>query len=69
MNRFPERLKSLREGKSLSQDKLGREWNASRDAICTCEKGKACPTEDGLIALADYFDVSLDYLVGRSDQR
>ena len=68
LNRFSERLKSLREGKSLSQDKLGKELNVSRYAIYTYEKGKACPTVDGLIALADYFDVSLDYLVGRTDE-
>ena len=33
------------------------------------EAGKNRPDFDGLIALADYFDVSLDYLVGRSDRR
>ena len=36
--------------------------------IATFE-GKNRPDFDGLIALADYFDVSLDYLVGRSDRR
>ena len=34
----------------------------------TNEAGKNRPDFDGLIALADYFDVSLDYLVGRSDR-
>ena len=31
------------------------------------EAGDRTPTFEGLIAIADYFDVSLDYLVGRSD--
>ena len=68
MNLFPERLKLLREKNGLSQDKLGKALGLSRYAIYTYEKGKACPTVDGLITIADYFDVSLDYLVGRSDQ-
>ena len=33
------------------------------------ESGGRKPTLDNLIVLADYFDVSLDYLVGRSDHR
>ena len=43
--------------------------NVSRWAVHNYEAGKNRPDFDGLIALADYFDVSLDYLVGRSDRR
>ena len=38
-------------------------------SIYTYEKGRSEPNIDGLIALADFFDVSIDYLVGRTDRR
>lgn len=65
---FAERLKELRTSSGLSQDSLGKIAGVSRYAIYTYEKGKAFPTVEGLIALADYFDVTTDYLLGRSDQ-
>lgn len=40
----------------------------SPDAIRRYERGEAKPTVDSLIAIADYFGVSLDYLCGRVDQ-
>lgn len=41
----------------------------SRYAVYTYENGKAFPTVEGLLALAEYFDVSTDYLLGRTDVR
>ena len=41
----------------------------TRWSVHNYETGKNRPDYDGLLALADYFDVSLDYLVGRSDRR
>lgn len=67
MEKFAERLKLLREEHGLSQDKLGKEIGVSRYAIYTYEKGKASPTVEGLVMLADYFDVTTDYLLGRTD--
>lgn len=64
---FAERLKQLRNERSLSQDALGKEMGISRYAIYTYESGKAFPTVEGLLALADYFDVTTDYLLGRTD--
>lgn len=69
MGFFAERLKLLRDEQSISQDTLGKQIGVSRYAVYTYEKGKAYPNVEGLIALADYFGVSLDYLVGRSDVR
>lgn len=67
MEKFAERLKLLREERGLSQDKLGKEIGVSRYAIYTYEKGKAFPTVEGLVMLADHFDVTTDYLLGRTD--
>ncbi len=39
----------------------------SRYAVYTYENGKAFPTVEGLLSLAEYFDVSTDYLLGRTE--
>ena len=67
MNKFPERLKQLRDVRGVSQAAVSKEIGVSRYAIYSYEKGKTAPTLDGLIMLADYFDVTTDYLLGRSD--
>ena len=69
MATFSERLKQLREEHGLTQDMLGKEAGVSRYAIYTYEKGKAFPTVEGLLALADFFDVGTDYLLGRTNVR
>ena len=69
MATFEERLTKLRTKAGVSQQAIGDALNVSRWAVHNYEAGKNRPDFDGLIALADYFDVSLDYLVGRSDRR
>ena len=69
MTIFAERLKLLRGERGITQDVLGAKIGVSRYAIYTYEKGKAFPTVEGLVAVADYFDVSMDYLLGRTDVR
>ena len=65
---FGERLKQLRVVKNLTQKQLAIETETSERGIQNYEMGIRKPAFDVLIALADYFDVSLDYLVGRSDE-
>ena len=64
---FSERLLLLRKSNGLTQKKLATEMNLSELAIQNYESQRRKPAFDVLIALADFFDVSLDYLVGRSD--
>jgi len=64
---FGMHLKSLRQAKGITQKQLGLETGTSERGIQNYEMGVRKPTYDILLALADYFDVSLDYLVGRSD--
>ena len=67
-NIFSIRLKLLRETKEISTQKLADALGLkSKGSITQFEKGMNLPSFITLIALADYFDVSLDYLVGRSD--
>lgn len=64
---FSEHLAALRKEKNLSLVALGQQLGVTDEAIRLLEKGKRSPSFEILCALADYFDVSLDYLVGRSD--
>ena len=66
-NIFSERLLYCRKQSGLSQKALANILGISDAAITMMEKSKRSPSFEILIALADYFDVSLDYLVGRSD--
>jgi transcriptional regulator with XRE-family HTH domain len=60
-------LKQLRTSHNITQKQLAEAIGASERGVQNYELGTRKPTYDMLIALADYFDVSLDYLVGRSD--
>lgn len=64
---FSDRLVLLRKSRRLTQKQLALNLQMSELAIQHYEAQRRKPAFDVLIALADYFDVSLDYLVGRSD--
>lgn len=64
---FAARLKELRTARGLTMDALAKEIHGTKAAIGNFENANKKPSLDAIIALADYFDVSLDYLVGRSD--
>lgn len=63
------RLKELRENKGITQKQLSEETGMSFQSISFYEHGEREPGVKALISLADYFNVSIDYLVGRSDKR
>jgi transcriptional regulator with XRE-family HTH domain len=65
--KYKERIKELRTSRGLTQKQLAKETGLSERGIQNYELGERVPTLQAAIALADYFDVSLDYLVGRSD--
>ncbi|BBH22328.1 transcriptional regulator [Paenibacillus baekrokdamisoli] len=64
---FGNRLTELRNKKGLSQYGLADCLSFSRTQIANYEQGKREPDFATLIKLADFFDVSLDFLIGRSD--
>lgn len=64
---FPKRLKFLREQKGLTQEELASILNISRSALSLWEIGKREPNQETLRLFAEYFDVSVDYLLGRTD--
>lgn len=64
---FSDRLKSLRAEKNLKQSELAAIIGVRNTAISMMESSERGPSAEVLCALADYFNVSLDYLVGRTD--
>lgn len=66
---FSTRLRELRKSKNVNQTALGNDVGVTLKQIQRYEHGLNEPTLSVLIALADYFNVSLDYLCGRSDVR
>lgn len=66
---FSERLKKLRKEKNLLQSDLAVIFNVAQPTVGGWESGARAPGYDTLLAIANYFDVSIDYLLGRSDNR
>lgn len=65
MKEFAERLLELRKEQKISQAKLAKEIDVSFSVVCYWETDRSEPTAPNLIKLADYFNVSVDYLLGR----
>ena len=62
------RLKQLRKEAGISQLKLALDLNTNQNTISRYETGERDAGYDMLIKIADYFDVSIDYLLERTDQ-
>jgi len=68
MKAVAERLKNLREGLKLPQTKIAQMIGTSQVSINRYESDKGSPTLETLLWYADYFDVSLDWVFGRTDK-
>lgn len=60
---FADTLKKLRTAKGLTQVQFAKEFNISSGTIAMWETGKRMPDADMLKRIANYFDVSIDYLL------
>lgn len=69
MENFVERFRALRTEKHISYQGIADAIHVSLRALKYYSTGEREPSLSVLISLADFFDVSLDYLVGRSDRR
>ena len=61
------RIKELRKKKGISQLRLATDLNTTQNTISRYETGEREPGIVELIKIADYFNVSVDYLIGRTD--
>lgn len=61
------RLKEIRKARGISQVRLAIELNMNQNTISRYETGEREPSLADLIRIADYFEVSIDYLLCRTD--
>lgn len=66
---FKDKLVELRKEKKLSQSQLGEILSITQRSLSRLENGETFPDEQTLNAIADYFDVSVDYLLSRTTIR
>lgn len=68
MANFAERMRSLRKEKGLKKTEVAKGTGLDRSTVTNYESGKRDnPTAETLQRIADYFDVSIDYLTGKTD--
>lgn len=67
MNTFGERFKNERKKKMLTQDELAQKFLLQKSSISRYENNKQMPETDLLKKFADFFDVSVDYLLSGKD--
>ncbi|QDK70154.1 helix-turn-helix domain-containing protein [Lactococcus protaetiae] len=68
MTIFAERLKQLRKSKALTQKEVAEQLGMTQQNYQKWESGKSSPSGETLDKLADYFQVSTDYLLGRTKE-
>ena len=61
------KIRELRKAKGISQIKMAMDLNTNQNTISRYETGEREPSINDLIKIADYFNVSVDYLLGRTD--
>lgn len=69
MIKFSERIRELRQEKGVKQREMADILGIKLRSYQNYEGGDRRPDYEGLVALADYFGVTTDYLLGRSDRR
>ena len=65
---FSERLKNLRKQAHLTQTEVAEKLGISQQAYASWERGIKKPTQDNLVKIAQILNVSIDYLIGNSDE-
>ena len=68
MKIFCERFKELRKTKNLSQKQLAEIFETTNSSICDWECGRSQPDFETLVCIAEFFEVSADYLLGLEDE-
>lgn len=63
------RIKQLRKEKELTQTELGKHLNVGKSTISQYETDTNMPDPEMILKIANFFNVSTDYLLGRSDKR
>lgn len=62
-------IRMLHQARGLSQVDLGKRLNVSKQSISNWENDNIMPSVETLVQMADFFSVSTDYLLGRTDKQ
>lgn len=66
---FSERLKELRKSKNLSQKELAKILHTTNSSVCDWECGRTEPNLDTVLKIAQFFEISTDFLFGLNDYK
>ena len=66
---FPDRIAAIRKDLKLSQEKFGELANVSQRTVAFWESGERMPSHTVIASLADRLNLSVDYLLGRTDKK
>lgn len=69
MSNFSTRFKELRQELKMTQDELAAKLDISKSAVSMYENGRRIPRYEDMEAIADLFNVDMEYLSGRSDMK
>lgn len=69
MANLSQRIKRLREESNLTQEEFGKLFGIVKSTVSLYESGKSTPDDDLKIRIAEYFKVTMDWLLGLSDKR
>lgn len=69
MLKLSERLHSIRKERMLTQTDAAKAAGISMKSYCRYESGEREPTASVLVRIADFYNVTTDYLLGRSDEK
>ena len=67
MSQIAARIRALREQAFFSQQRLSKTLGIAQSSLCRYETGETEPSAAVLLKYADFFDVSMDYIFGRTD--
>ena len=67
MSQIAARIRTLREQAFFSQQRLSKALGIAQSSLCRYETGETEPSAAVLLKYADFFDVSMDYIFGRTD--
>lgn len=67
MSDLPKRIKEIRVAAGLTQQQFGSLFGVAKNTICQYENGRSTPNDQIKIAITNHFNVSMDYLMGKTN--
>jgi len=69
MKTIGQRIRQLRKENNITQEELGKMYGLAKSTVSLYESGRSNPDDEIKQKIADHFNVSIDWLLGRTDER